>query len=62
MKLINIIGILLILLISTLGNRIAPGRYCTYYEDDTVTAFGPTKNAGNDKHGFWVFFKINGGI
>ena len=55
MKLINIIGILLILLISTLGNRIAPGRYCTYYKSDTVRAFGQTQNAENDKHGFWVF-------
>ena len=55
MKIINILGILLILLISSLGNKIAPGRYCTYYKSDTVRAFGQTQNAENDKHGFWVF-------
>ncbi|MBR4678476.1 MAG: hypothetical protein IKO99_10800 [Bacteroidales bacterium] len=56
MKLINFIGILLILLTSTIGNKIAPGRYCTFYENDTVTAFGPTKYAENDKYGFWILF------
>lgn len=35
MKYVNIIGILLILILSTLGNRIAPGRYCTYIAKDT---------------------------
>ena len=38
MKYINIIGILLIILISTIGNRIAPGRYCTYFDNDTYLA------------------------
>lgn len=35
MKYVNIIGILLILILSTLGNRIVPGRYCTYIAKDT---------------------------
>lgn len=55
MKYINIIGILLIILISTIGNRIAPGRYCTYFDNDTLRACGPTSGAENDKQGFWVF-------
>lgn len=55
MKTINIIGIVLIFLVSTIGNRIAPGRYCTYYNNDTVWAFGSTKSAENDKCGFWVY-------
>jgi len=55
MKIINFIGILLILLTSTIGNKIAPGRNCTFVKNDTVRAFGPTKYAENDKYGFWVF-------
>jgi hypothetical protein len=54
MKIINFIGILLILLTSTIGNKIAPGRYCAYSKNDTVWAFGPTRDAENDKYGFWV--------
>ncbi len=57
MKYINIIGILLIILISTIGNRIAPGRYCTYFDKDTLRACGPTSNDENDKQGFWVFLE-----
>lgn len=38
MKYVNIIGILIILILSTLGNRIAPGRYCTYIAKDTISA------------------------
>ena len=61
MKAINIIGLLLIVLTSTVGNRIAPGRYCTFSENDTVRAFGQTKVAENDKHGFWVYLDRWGG-
>ncbi|MBQ1696658.1 MAG: hypothetical protein II075_02125 [Bacteroidales bacterium] len=56
MKAINIIGLLLIVLTSTIGNRIAPGQYCAGFQRDTVWAFGQTKGAENDKHGFWVIF------
>jgi len=56
MKAINIIGLLLIVLTSTIGNRIAPGRYCAGFQRDTVWAFGQTKNDENAKHGFWVLF------
>lgn len=55
MKAINIIGLLLVILTSTVGNKTAPGRYCAYSYNDTVWAFGQTKEAENDKHGFWVF-------
>lgn len=55
MKTINIIGIVLVFLVSTIGNRIAPGRYCAFSQNDTVWAFGPTKYAENDREGFWVF-------
>ncbi len=55
MKAINIIGLLLIALISTIGNRIAPGRYCAISLHDTVWAFGQTKYAENAKQGFWVY-------
>lgn len=55
MKAINIIGLLLILLTSIVGNQIAPGRYCAFSDNDTVWAFGQTKDAENDKHGFWVY-------
>lgn len=55
MKYINIIGILLILIILTVGNRFAPGRYCSYYNNDTIWAFGPTNGDENAKEGFWVF-------
>ena len=54
MKAFNIIGLLLIVLTSTIGNRIAPGRYCAGFQRDTVWAFGQTKDAENGKHGFWV--------
>jgi len=55
MKYINIIGLILILFISTIGNHIAPGRYCTYLDNDTLRACGPTSGAENDKNGTWVY-------
>lgn len=55
MKKINIIGLVLIILIQTITNRIVPGRYCTYFNNDTIWAFGPTLKAENDKEGFWVY-------
>ena len=55
MKYINIIGLILIVITLTIGNRIAPGRYCTYFENDTLRACGPTSDAENDKQGFWVY-------
>lgn len=55
MKYINITGLLLILAISTIGNSIAPGRYCTYYNNDTVWALGATNRDETSKEGLWVF-------
>ena len=55
MKYINIIGLILIVITLTIGNRIAPGRYCTYFENDTLRACGPTSDAENDKQGLWVY-------
>lgn len=56
MKYINIIGLILIVITLTIGNRIAPGRYCAYYNNDTIWALGPTNGDENAKNGFWVFF------
>ena len=47
MKYINIIGLILIVITLTIGNRIAPGRYCAYYNNDTIWALGPTNGDEN---------------
>lgn len=51
---INVIGICLILITVIFGNKFAPGRYCAYYEKDTIAEFGPTLSDENGKYGFWV--------
>ena len=58
---INFIGICLILLTVIFGNKIATGRYCAYYDKDTIWAFGQIENS--KRIGFWVFLgrgKYNG--
>ncbi|MBQ3657044.1 MAG: hypothetical protein II956_09430 [Bacteroidales bacterium] len=46
---INFIGICLILITVIFGNKFAPGRYCAYYEKDTIAEFGPTLSDENGK-------------
>lgn len=52
---INFIGILLILLCVIVGNKTAPGRYCAYYEKDTVWSFGQIEGNTIQREGFWIF-------
>ena len=55
MKIINIICLTLLLLLQIIGNRIAPGRYCTYFNNDTIWAIGSTNSDETGKEGFWAF-------
>lgn len=56
MKKINIICLTLLLSLQIVGNYIAPGRYCTYYNNDTLRAIGYTNTNETGKEGLWVFF------